>query len=453
MERLIALCCVLMALVVMGVVFKQAASGKRPLLSIRNVFLAGVVLFQLSSGAISFYYQHFGDTPIGDPVGSGLKFLGILATFLVIFFVAYDTGWFTFGIQNRIKLRAPIPGVGAMIVLALASLVVSGILELTLKNFGLIGILAELIGIAFAAMGAGAAAWLWATRPRNLAMFLFMLAVVAVACGLSVFESFGRRGLVSVMVAAIWGVYHGGFKYISFKRAALPMAVIGAGGFILVAAFTSTRGEAGKGVGIVENVTRLANANIGGGMVDLLSGQDAAGCSLWVIENRPEPFPYSPLASIYYVLVNPVPRIIWDDKPLGLGTQMVTQAMITGKGSEYSVGPGLVGHLVNDNPWLSVWLYPILLAAWFRILDDLLRRFPNHPYMVLPLGIELGEILGIARGEMGFFIFRSVVGMASAYFGTLILARFLRAVGFSFRSAAEEAADQEPPELSYSLEE
>ena len=152
------------------------------------------------------------------------------------------------------------------------------------------------------------------------------------------------------------------------------------------------------------------------GALQLLGGQDAAANSMWVIENRPEPYPYDTLASLEYFLAHPIPRVIWDDKPLGLGTVMVKQSMETGVGEGFSLGPGLIGHIVNDNPWIALPLYAILLGAWLRILDDLLVRFAYQPYLVLPLGIELGEIMGLPRGELGFFAFRAIAGMAFAYF-------------------------------------
>jgi hypothetical protein len=269
------------------------------------------------------------------------------------------------------------------------------------------------------------------------------------AAAITLFETFGRRGLVGVMVACLWGAYHGGFRYISFKKNAIPLGIIAAGGLMFVAAYTSVRGEEGKGKGFAETARRLAEADIAAGLVDLLAGQDAAGNSLWVLENRPEPFPYDPLASLVYFSVHPIPRIIWEGKPIGLGSMMVPQSHIQGRGEEFSFGPGLVGHLMNDNPWIALPLYAVLLAAWIRIMDDMLRRFEGYLYIVLPLGIELGEILGLARGELGFFLFRAVTGMIAGYVGMMIVTRILRAMGFSFQGANTPA---EAPEYAEAIE-
>jgi hypothetical protein len=165
---------------------------------------------------------------------------------------------------------------------------------------------------------------------------------------------------------------------------------------------------------------------------------------MWAIENHPEPVPYDTLASLVYFVVHPIPRMLWEDKPVGLGSLMVKQATVSGKGEEYSLGPGLVAHIVNDNPWISLPLYAILLGAGLRILDDLLKRFPNQPYVVLPLGIELGEIIGLPRGELGLFLFRAVSGMACAYFGTILVAKLLRTLGFS--SYTPESSDPQAPD-------
>jgi hypothetical protein len=443
MDRFLAWSLILVGVWLIGYMIRQAVTGKRPLLSIRNMFFLGVLIFQISSAALSYFYEHYGELPLGDPVGTGIKFLLILGTFLILFNIAYERGWCTFGIQNRVKVKVPIPGTGALIIVSLACLGTAALLRFALGQIPLIGILAEIGGGAMASMAAGTAAWLWAQKARNPLLLAFAVVIIAASSALMMVDTFGRRGMVSVVVAALWGAYHGGFRHVNLRRAAVPLVVLGLGGFALVAAFTSVRGEEGKGTNLAEVLRRLPEADIGKGALALLTGQDAGPNSMWVIENRPEPYPYQPLESLIYFVVHPIPRTMWEGKPIGLGTLMVTQSLVQGKGDEYSVGPGLVGHIVNDNPWIALPLYAVLLAALVRIMDDLLKRFPNHPYVVIPLGIELGEIIGMPRGELGFFLFRAVMGMIFAYYGTLILAKALNAMGFSARHMEQPAPELE----------
>jgi hypothetical protein len=449
MERLLVWSFLLLTVAIIGYVVRQAVTGKRSVMSIRNFFLAGVIVFQLTSAATAYATERYGELPIGDPVGTGFKYLFSLTTFLILFLAVYDLNWFTFGIQRRFRMKLPIPGTGAMVILSIASLGVAAFLRLVVANMGEIGILAAIAASAMAAMAAATASWIWAANPKNLPLLGFMLLVVLGASALSMYEAFGRREILSVVVGCLVGTYYGGLRHLSLKRAALPLAAIAVAGFLFLAAFTATRGYGSDAetVPFGERIRRLAEADLTDGTIQLLAGQDAASNSLWIIENRPEPYPYDPLASLKYFLVHPMPRIIWEDKPMGLGSLMVEQSMVSGKGPGFSYGPGLVGHIFNDNPWIALPLYALLLGASMRIVDDLTRRFPNQPYIVLPFGIELGEILGLSRGEMGFFLFRAVAGMICAYVGTMVLARLMHAMGFAsfaHEEPAHESAEEEP---------
>jgi hypothetical protein len=458
MERFLAWSFVLMAVGLIGYMIKQAASGKRSLLCVRNFFLLGVIIFQVAGAATMYIADHYGEIPPSDPNGTGLKYLGIISLFLAIFVVVYETGWLTRSIRNRIRTQTPVPGTPALFIIALACLGAAAVCQLILKNLGLVGVLSEVMGVGLAAMAAGTAGWAWAGQPRNIAIAVFFVCVFGCAAALTLFEEFGRRSVVGVILAAMWGLYYGGFKYFNFRRAAIPMAVIGAGGLVLVAAVTSTRGlEDGKSRGLSEMVRRLNQADIEDGFLQLLSGQDAASNSMWVMENRPEPYPYEPLGSLIYFTVNGVPRQVWPNKPISLGMTMVAQSMVAGKGEGYTVGPGLVGHIANDNPWMALPLYAVLFGAWLRIVDDLIRRYPLQPLVVMPLGVALGEILGLARGELGFFMFRATVGMVTSFLLAVGIARLMRLSGSSHGAGAGAepslpAEDAEPdPAAAYDM--
>jgi hypothetical protein len=445
MESVLGWSFMFIAIALAGYMGAQAARGRRPLLSVRNFFLTGLILFQLTSAASMYFADHYGEIPPNDPIRTGMQYLAAISVFLILFLVAYDRGWLTFHIQNRIRVKTPAPGTGATALASISCLVVASVCQLMLKNIGLIGVLAEIVGVGLAAVSAGMAAWTWAARPKNLVLLGFFLMILAIASAISLYEEFGRRSLLGVLFAATWGAYQGGFRYFNWRRAALPLSVLAVLTVILLAAITSTRGQEGKGTNLGETLRRLQQANIEEGLMSLLSGQDAAPNSMWVIENRPEPFPYEPLNSIYYCAVNAVPRAIWENKPVALGTEMVRQSMVGGKGPEYSVGAGLIGHIYNDNPWLALPIYALLLAAWFRIMDDLVARYGGNALVIVPLGAELGEILGFPRGELGFFMFRAIVGMSAGLVVCFLVARVLRSVGFAF-AGSQVPVDEHAPE-------
>ena len=446
MDHMLAWLCLLMTAGLAAYMLKQASSGKWPLFSIRNVFLAGVVIFQLTSAAMAYFTGNFGELPLSDPTGSGYKYLLILSAFLVLFLSFYESNWFTFKIHNRVN-----PGVApsepALALLAVGCLIAAAVLRLVLIYVPVFGVLAQIMAFGMAAMAAGTAAWVWARRPANPAYALLLVAMFLGASGLVLYQAFGRREVLSVIIAILWGAYYGRFRLVSLYRAAVPLTVLAMVGFLLVSAFTATR-SADKNVPITQTLMRMADADIKQGAF-LLVAQDAPNCSLWLLENRPNPFAYNTLHSLKYAIVHPMPRKFWQNKPNSLGAEMVTQAILSERSEGFTFGPGLVGHLINDNPWLSVPIYAAIIAAGLRILDNLIRRFPTHPIVILPIGVAMGEIIAMPRGELGAFAFRALVSILTAYFGAKIVSKIMIAFGFRSDPDAVEAVPLAPLHEQY----
>jgi hypothetical protein len=437
MDHMLAWVCLLMTAGLAAYMLKQARSGKWPLLSIRNVFLAGVIIFQLTSAAMGYFTGMFGELPLSDPTGSGYKYLMILSTFLVLFLAVYESGWFTFNLHNRVNPGGA-PTEPALAMMAVGCLFAAAVLRLVLIFVPVFGVLAQIMAFGMASMAAGTAAWVWARRPANPVYALLLVAMFLGASGLVLYQAFGRREVLSVVIAVLWGAYYGRFRLVSLYRAAIPLTVLALVGFVLLAAFTDSR-SADKNVPITQTFKRMAEADIKHGAY-LLIAQDAPNCSLWLLENRPNPFAYDTLHSLKYALVHPVPRIFWQNKPNSLGAEMVTQTILTDRAEGFTFGPGLVGHLVNDNPWLSVPIYAALIAAGLRILDNLIRRFPTHPIVILPIGVAMGEIIAMPRGELGAFAFRAMTSMVTAYVGAKVVSKVMLLFGFRPDPGAVEAS-------------
>lgn len=437
MDHMLAWLCLLMTAGLAAYMVKQARSGKWPLFSIRNVFLAGVIIFQLTSAAMGYFTGNFGELPLSDPSGSGYKYLLILSVFLVLFLAFYESGWFTFNLHNRVKPGGA-PTEPALALLAVGCLAAAAVLRLILIFVPVFGVLAQIMAFGMASMAAGTAAWVWARRPANPVYAALLVAMFLGAAGLVLYQAFGRREVLSVVIAVLWGAYYGRFRLISLYRAAVPLAVLALVGFLLVSAFTDTR-SADKNVPISQTLKRMADADVKNGAY-LLVAQDAPNCSLWLLENRPSPYAYNTLHSLKYAIVHPMPRVFWQNKPNSLGAEMVTQAILSERAQGFTFGPGLVGHLVNDNPWLSVPIYAAIIAAGLRVLDNLIRRFPTHPIIILPIGVAMGEIIAMPRGELGAFAFRALTSMLTAYYGAKVVSKVMLLFGFRADPGAVEAA-------------
>ena len=83
-----------LAALVAQVIIVQGARRTVDLLSIRNVFLVGFIIFQLVSGGLSQIGNTYGDVHVNEPAETGLIYLLFTVIFLVAFWVAYNRGWF-----------------------------------------------------------------------------------------------------------------------------------------------------------------------------------------------------------------------------------------------------------------------------------------------------------------------------------------------------------------------
>jgi hypothetical protein len=75
------------------------------------------------------------------------------------------------------------------------------------------------------------------------------------------------------------------------------------------------------------------------------------------------------------------------------------------------------------------------MGAFLRILDEMVRLEPDNPFVVIPVGVALGEIVAIPRGELGLFVFRTIIAIVSAYIGMRMVAKLLVAFGMRYNVA------------------
>jgi hypothetical protein len=445
MEVLLGIFFCLFAAMVAGVMVWRVSQGE-PLLSTLHFFLAGFIIFQLTSAALAFFFEAYGEIKPSSPTESGLLYAMYLLAFFGFFILAFKTGIMSFGLDRRLGTSFPVPGSMTLLALAYGLFGVSAFIRFVLAYVPFISPLALVVYAGVAAAAVGLACWAWARHWNNPVYVLLAGMLVLAAVGMVIYQNFGRRDLTSVVLCAAWGAYHGHFKRISLARAALPLAVVTAFGLVVVAAFTASRTERIVSLSFTTVVGNLFSANILNGLYQMFSGQEAATNAMYLIETRPDGIPYDTLHSLYYGVSLPVPRVFWQSKPEPLGLTMVPEYGVKNKSPGYNVGPGMIGHVVNDNVWICLWLYPILLAAGFRVMDRLLTRFADNPFVVVPLGVALGEITAMPRGEFGLFLSRGLTNIVSAYALLWCTAKVMIMLGFRFRALEESAEDAPEPQ-------
>ncbi len=143
------------------------------------------------------------------------------------------------------------------------------------------------------------------------------------------------------------------------------------------------------------------------------------------METHPSAYRFDTLHSLAYFAMLPVPRAIYENKLSALGQSMVHDAGITKVASEYNVGPGLIGHVFNDNPWIALPLYAFLLGLALRYVDTRVQSAISDPFVVVPLGAGLSQVLAIPRGELGLFAFQMMTGIIGGWLACRIIGPLL----------------------------
>lgn len=436
--------------------------GTVDLLSLRNLFLIGFVVFQTKNAARVLWYEYFGEYPVVELPGTPIKFVVMCFIFLTIFLITYHSGFLVkkFAASRAKSYRTP--NVASMLTLALVFSITGAVCRLVLAKLP-IPLFPQTfppIGSGLLFVSAAIAGGAWAPRLANLAIGAASALVLMISLG-TIIGDFSRRDVLGLAMAFIWGAYHAYWRHLGPANAMLRLGAVGAAGFILLSAHTAIRGAfITKDVPLTQVLEMLQGADLSGGASDLASGQDCGAISMWLIESRPEQFPYDTLHTARFLLSHPIPRMIYENKPIALAQLVPKQAhTIAYKAETFNVGPGIIGHIANDNPWLAMVPYAVFFGLFLRFLDELVKWNGANPFVLLPVGVGLGQVIGLARGETGHFMFMCMLNMLGAYIAMQAYVRTMTLFGFVIRYddthehhadagedawASEEAAPEDP---------
>ncbi|MFM7133246.1 MAG: hypothetical protein ACKO0W_02910 [Planctomycetota bacterium] len=397
------------------IMVRDALLGRIAIFSVRNIFLFGILLFQSVSASISLLADDFGQVYLQRAGVTSLVFTGLLTLFLMIFMYAYGKGPLVVRWANRDSTTHDATE-GGLLVCAFAAVGAGLVLRFVLGPIPILGVLSLQFAAGSFAVACGLAGWAWGRRPANFAIVAAAVVVVLVCIASLLAYSFGRREVLGVLLTFIWALFYSRWRHSGVPLLLVRTAVFGSIGLAFLVFFTAARrGDETRRTAAEYFVafTQVSAAEITESAFALTNGQQAGSNSMWLIETHPEDFPYDTLHSLGYYFTQPVPRAIWEAKYEPLGREMVKDARITRVAQEYSVGPGIVGHVVNDNPWIALPLYAVLLGLALRFIDERVKKCIEDPFIVVPLGAGLAQILGMPRGELGLFAFQlttAVVG-------------------------------------------
>ncbi len=418
----------ILSIVIVWKIAKDALDGSCALFSTRNFFLVGLLLFQSVSGAFTMFTgESERRAELNSPASSGLAFSIILTLFTFLFLVAYSRSSFLErAARNRSCVRET--GIPSLVTTGLALTGLGVVLRFAGESIPYVAVLLPQVaagclcgGVALVAMG-------WARSRFNPLVAAILLVSGIGASATLLVGAFGRREIIGLLFAVGWALYYEKWRFMPITRF-LPRAAIATSVLAVVIILFSSAREGGERVDRslarqLERMVQIDPRAIQETVMSSLTGQFAGGNSMWIYEARMEWGGFDPLHSLVYFVTHPVPRDWWNGKPVGLGLTVVDEAGVTGVSEEHSWGPGLVGHLVHDIVFISLPLYAIILGIAFRYMDERMRFSSEDPVTVVLFGCALGQVFGMARGDIGLFAFH----MMSALGGVWLLGRMLAAV-------------------------
>lgn len=412
--------------------------GKSDLLSLRNFALLGLVIFQLTSAAMALYTGMTLPYVFEDLVGVGLEYCVWITTFILVFLATYESGIISKPLGRRLPAVRSEPTEFFLWMCAIALLPIG--LALRMVPIPLVGVLANMMGVASVSVAAGMAAWIWARRPMNPATLGLLLLIAGSASLVALWGEYGRRSIVAVGGCVVWGAYFSRWRYERPSAVLVRLAMLAMPLVLLVALFTAARGSLrGKeDAGLTNTLSTVASADTKTGVVQLLDGQGAGIHSMWLMEKFPDSFEYRPLSMFVYFLVYPVPREgFWEGKPDSLSMDIPHLARLRKVNREVlTIGPGIIGHAAVDGGFPVVILYAVLGGLLLRFLDEAARTHATQPLVVLPIGCALGQVLGLARGETGVFMFIYLFSAGSMYVTLQVVGSMLERSGLFIPPAA-----------------
>lgn len=390
------------------------------------IFLLGFAYFQPLSGLFSLLTGQTDALYVERPGVPSVIFAMMCSLFVGIFLFAYSRGWGVRKLAARPTLQRATSTAG-LVASSVISLVLAFICrDLIGTTIPVLGVLTFQLASGMYVAAVGFAAWAWFENPKRISTTLWLMTVLVAVLAAFLAVEWSRRGMISTFIAVPWAGYYCAWRYMPRTRFLKWFAIVVICGIIPVTFQSALRGEAQGGAGFkdskalgglagyVDAIKRTRPSDFMNAFVEFGAAQFAGANSIWLIEEYPRIAPFAPLHQLYYLAVHPVPRLVWQSKPEGLGREMVVIGGIRRVARDHNLGPGIIGHCWVDFCWVSLPLYAVILGLWFRYLDDRASSCAALPYVVIPLGAGTAHIFGIARGETALFTFNAIAAMAGA---------------------------------------
>ncbi len=416
MLTLLSITALLLTVGILGFMVLGYLWGGQPLVSWRNIFLLGYVQFYtltvILAAPLEFPSEFYRPTGTGYP-----RLLVAMPLFLIIFMLCckWASTW-TWPARVVPQVRLPVTTGGVLTTCIFLAVFCLATLALGGGTFG--EALSFFVRTAVSTAAVGLAFYLVMRFPRNPVYWGLFLALFAFAAILAVTGSIDRRNFLSVFFVVPWMWYFFQLRYQRPTRTLAQLAAVGAVSFVCLVIYNAGRHRVDEGKATFEKrasqFTQLVqNPDFSSkNIVQNLILQDTALNTLAIMELYPDEFDYIPLHGLHFFLVNPIPRNIYPDKPKALGILLKEQFKIAA-----NLGAGIIGHGWAEAHWIGIVYYAVFFGCLVAVFDRLCLERLDNPYFIVAVGANLGNVLGLPRGETSMFLDMIVAG----FFACLIL--------------------------------
>ncbi|QEG34697.1 hypothetical protein [Bythopirellula goksoeyrii] len=404
----------LLGLITALIVLKQGLSRKVEFFSIRNLYLAGFVVYHVIGPAKAISTGDFSGFRINDPKNTALW----LTIYVYVFFFVYLFAYHKINIARWFASKAsgmPSEASDSMLMALSVGLIAVG---LPLRFFGhylpVVGPAMTNVSFALAGLACASAGWVWSQRKFNPAVISVAGAVLVGSLVICLYSIFGRRPLIGVLFGFAWGAYYRWARYVVPSRLILYMIPLLAGATIIIGAYTAIRRESSSTADVQALFRAMMQADVKEGSAAAASGQGCAGAMMWALEQYPVFLKPKPLFSLQYMALYFVPRQIWPNKPEPLSQDVATLAKLKGVNrAKITIPPGVIGYAAAEGGMYALIIYALFFGQFTRFFDELVRQNPFNPFIILPAGCVTGQFLGLARGDIGSFTAIIIVAFVS----------------------------------------
>lgn len=283
------------------------------------------------------------------------------------------------------------------------------------------GALALQFRSGMAACAMGLATYYFVARKFSPIAWAAFAGTFVVASVITTFGSVGRRDWLAVFFAVPWAWYYATLRYRPLTPLAIKLAPVGVATLVIMISYSTIRHDFGEDVSYNQRIGQLmdlAKNPLGGlGEAVTVMTPDTASISSFIFEVYPDRYVRKPLNGLFYVLAQPIPRLLWPGKPLALGIDVQDQL-----DSPANLGPGILGHGWAEAGWFGIVYYGLFFGAFVVIVDAALIRRADMPFFVAVIGAALGNVLALPRGDTPLFFTQ----IMATWISTMILLYIVR---------------------------